>query len=55
MDSNKLQGVMCRVSDCHYHSMDNKCTAAQIEVCNCDSCNCDSKEDVSFCSTYRKN
>ena len=54
--NNKITGVMCKVTDCHYHSTDNKCTAGQIEVCNCHNCDCTgSKEDMSFCSTYRKN
>ncbi len=51
----KMPCVMCKVTDCTYHAMDDKCTATKIEVCNCHDCNCtSSKEDVSFCSTYKK-
>ena len=55
MNEQKLQGVMCKVTNCQYHSKDNRCTASQIEVGNCDNCGCAiNKEDASFCSTYKK-
>lgn len=49
---NKNSGVTCRVSECHYHTADDCCTAQRIEVSNCVDCVCADKD--TFCSTYRQ-
>ena len=46
------KGVVCEVTNCHYHTTTNECTAEKIEVCNCKTCNNGSNE--TFCSTYRE-
>ena len=54
MDQNtcKNTGVVCEVTECHYHTGDNCCTAEKIEVCNCKVCGDNGNE--TFCSTYRE-
>ncbi len=49
----KNQGVCCKVADCYYHAPSDKCTAEQIEVCNCKNCGAESGANDTFCSTYR--
>ncbi len=44
-------GVDCKVTNCHYHTTDNKCTAEKIEVSNCE--NCHNSSDT-FCKTYKE-
>lgn len=43
-------GVVCRVSECRYHTTSDCCTASRIEVCNC--ADCVKGEKDTFCSTY---
>ncbi|PWM39219.1 MAG: DUF1540 domain-containing protein [Clostridiales bacterium] len=44
-------GVDCKVTNCHYHTTDDKCTAEKIEVCDCADCTCSAD---TFCKTYRE-
>lgn len=46
------KGVVCEVTNCHYHTTGNECTAEKIEVCNCKTCSNGNNE--TFCSTYRE-
>lgn len=51
-DNNTNRGVRCRVSECHYHTTDDRCTAECVEISNCADCVCAEKD--TFCSTYRQ-
>ncbi len=45
-------GVDCKVTNCYYHTTENKCTAEKIEVSDC-AANCSCSEDT-FCKTYKE-
>lgn len=47
-NKNKNSGVVCEVTECHYHTGDNCCTAEKIEVCNCKVCGVNWKRDILF-------
>jgi hypothetical protein len=52
MNNNPVNlGVDCKVTNCQYHTTNDKCTAEKIEVSNC--ANCTSSTDT-FCKTYKE-
>ncbi|MBP3692626.1 MAG: DUF1540 domain-containing protein [Clostridia bacterium] len=48
-NSNCIQGIKCEVTNCHYHTKDNHCTAGVIEVGNM---NATEKGDTQ-CKTFK--
>ncbi len=49
-NQNINSGVKCEVTDCTYHTANDKCSAEKIEVCNCTTCS--DKSNETFCATY---
>ena len=48
-DNKTLQGILCTVSECHYHTKDDKCSADSIKVNgNCAKTSCETE-----CQTFK--
>lgn len=46
-----LNGVVCEVSECHYHQIGDRCSASEISVTNCGSGNACTSEGTE-CQTF---
>ena len=46
---NKIDGIVCHVETCEYHSKDDKCVAGKISVGGCTACNCSD----TCCNTFK--